>query len=372
VAEETQVQNVAGTPTGVDSGSSVSPGAASTAGSSPVQAGSVGSAGGQGVSGPSSAATGGGASQDAGYQSVRDALATYGYDIRNQYQDDHQALQHLVSLARQAQEQSQLLPYAQQYLQHAPQFQQWLQAQRQQKLAQEQQQQNWWKAPEYDPSWQNKIVRDPQTGELKTLPGSSPDLIQKYLAWADHQRSFLDKFSQDPISAIRPGIEQLVQEQAAKIVQQQLHHYQEQTLARQVLNQHAEWMYERGQDGNVRLSPMGRRYGEYVNQIERAGIMDTQTQNEMAFGLVQRDFLLAKMQAAGQGVQQQTAQAPAPVDPKQAFLAQAAAGASNQPSAPPGNVNGSYKAPNGPSRIGLAEELTKALAAAGIGPGSVI
>lgn len=322
----------------------------------------------------------GSASQDSGYVSVRDALAGYGLDLRQQFQDDHQVLQHLAVLARQAKDQQQLVQYGQQYLQYAPQFRQWLSEQEQKQ--QQQQQQSWWKAPEYDPTWQRRLMRDPQTGEIKALPGEPPDLVQKYLNWVEHQRSFLDKFSQNPIEAIKPGVLELVQQVAGQIVQQHLGQYQEQITAQQILAQNAAWMFEKDQTGNPIysqtghpvLTPLGRQYAQYVQEAQQLGIHDSQSQAKYAMALLRGEVLMARMaqqQQATPGSVQQTQQPP--VDPatavKQQFVNQAAGHASNHVPPPPGNTQGSYQPPNGVSQRGLQELLLQEFAKAGIQPG---
>jgi len=304
------------------------------------------------------------AAQD--YQSVRDALANYGYDVRGQFQDDHAALQHLASLARQAQEQQSLLPYAQQYMQHAAQFQQYLAERQRAAQAAQAAQQSWWTAPEYDPSWQQKLMRDPQTGEIRALPGHDPSIVQKYLAWVDHQRGFLDRFARDPIGSIRPGIEQVVQAIVQQQVQQSLGQYQEQSLASQFLAQNADWLYERGANGapvrdartgRPALSSLGQQFARYVYEAEQMGLMDTASQQRYALGLLQRDYLLATAQ---QGAPAQQPPAGGTAAPPR--FAQAAA-------APAGPANGGYKPPSGASPRGLMEEMMRQFQAAGIQPG---
>jgi hypothetical protein len=315
---------------------------------------------------------------DGGYLSVRDALANYGLDVRQQFQDDHQALQHLVGVAQQWQQAQQMLPYAQQYMRHAGQFQQWM-AQQQQAAQQAQtQQQSWWKAPEYDPSWSQKLMRDPQTGEIKALPGQDPSIVGKYLAWVDHQRGFMDKFAQDPIGAIRPGIEQLVREQAQQLIQQHLGQFQERSLAQQVLQQNADWMYDQSgpinpQTGMPPLTPLGRQYAQYIFRAESMGITNTRDQHEYALGFLQRDYALGQLQGQGQqpgnpSPAQQQPVAPGANAAAQQFLQQARQGAAN-PAAPAQNVNGNYQAPNGLSARGLQEAMLKELQANGIQPG---
>lgn len=311
------------------------------------------------------------AQQEQQAQNVRDVLASYGYDVRNQFQNDHAALQHMAFLARQAQEQQQILPYAQEYMRNAAEFQQW-QQQRQQELARQQQpkQEPWFKAPDYDPSWQQKIYRD-ANGNLQVLPGNDPALINKYTAWVEHQQRFLNNFSKDPVGAIKPGIEEMVQQVAGQMIQQQLARMQEQQFAQTFIERNSEWLHERDAQGNLlqdprtgrpALSSLGRQFAQYVQQAERMGLYDSHTQQQYAMTALQRDFLASRYQQQA-GLSQGEAA-------KQQFLAQAAGQQAAAPAATQANTNGSYQAPNGNSLRGLQELMAREFAAAGIGPGT--
>lgn len=312
-------------------------------------------------------------------QNVRDVLAQLGVPAQ-QFPSDHAALQYLVAQTQQAQQLQGLVPYAQQYMQHAGQFQQWMAQQRQAQLAQQQaQQQKWWEAPEYDPSWAQKIGRD-AAGNLTVLGGNDPAILQKYMKWVDHQQQFLNKFSQDPLGAIKPGIEQLIEQKAQALFQQQYAQIQEQQVAQSFLQQNSTWLHERDAQGNLvadprtggpMLSGLGRQFAHYVQEAESIGLRDSRSQERYAMALLKSDYYAAKM-AAGAGGQQAAQPGAAPADAlKNQFIQQAAGTAAlvgqpvGQPAAP--TVN-----PQGMSSRGLAELMAKEFAAAGIQPGSVL
>lgn len=310
--------------------------------------------------------------------SVRDALANYGLDLRGQFQDDHAALQYMALQMRQAQQAQQLAQYGQLYVQHADQFQRFL-TQQQEEQRRQQQQPGWWNAPQYDPTWSQKIMRDPTTGELRAVPGAPPDTVQKYLQWVEHQKTFLDRFSQDPIGAIRPGIEEVVQQVAQRMLQQQMYVQQDQQVANEFLRQNADWLYAKDQSGQVLANPQtgqpmlseyGRRFAYYVNEAEQMGLSDSSRQQQYAMRSLQRDYLMQIYQQQGQ--QQQQVQAPSPQQQaNQQFLQQAAArNGVGGPVPPAGNVQGSV--PVQPSQRGLEEMLARNLAAAGFGPGQTL
>jgi hypothetical protein len=310
-------------------------------------------------------------------QTVRDVLATMGLQA-GQFGSDQAALQYLVAQAQQAQQLQQLVPYAQQYMQHAGQFQQWM-AQQQLHVQQQQQaqQQKWWEAPEYDPSWAQKIVRD-QAGNLTVLPGNDPSIIQKYMKWAEHQTQFLNKFSQDPLGAIKPGIEQLIEQKAQQLFQQQYAQIQEQQTATTFLNQNSGWLHERDATGNLvpdprtgqpMLSGMGRVFAQFVQEAEGLGLRDSYSQQRYAMAQLKAAYLESKFQQQPQAAGAQPGQ-PNPADAlKQQFL-QTAAGGAAQAGQPVGQAAAHQIPAQTMSSRGLAELMAREFAAAGIQPGS--
>lgn len=219
--------------------------------------------------------------------------------------DDHAALQQLVLQARQNAQLQQMAQYGQIYMQHAGQFQQW-QAQ-QQEAAQRQQQQEaqWFKAPEWNPAWRSMITKDPTTGELKAAPGAPPDIVQKYLNAVNHQGEFLERFSFDPMGAIRPGIEQIATQIAQQMVQQHLGGYQQQVFADSFIQQNSDWLHAKDAQGQVMRNPQngqpllsewGQRFRNYAGQAAQMGLRGDQALSQYALGMVQRDFAMQQMQ----------------------------------------------------------------------------
>lgn len=304
--------------------------------------------------------------------SIRDILATFGYQGASQYQSDIDALR---AAAQAAQSSQQYNHYVNEYIQNAGAFRQWQDAQRQaQQQSLHQQQPSWWKAPEFDPSWQQKIYRD-QQGNLQVLPGADPSIIQKYNAWVDHQQRFLNDFSRDPINSIKPGIEQIVQQAAGSLFQNYIAQIQEQAVAANFIQQNSEWLHERDANGNVlmdqrsgrpALSGLGRQFANYVREAESFGLNDSNSQQKYAMAALQRDFLIAKMQ-------QQPNNNGTGIDPtssiKQNYLQQAAGLPNNTPATPPQNTNGNYQtAQSSPVRV-LQEMLSREFASNGMNPG---
>jgi hypothetical protein len=319
------------------------------------------------------------------YVSVREALAGYGLDLRSQFPDDHQALQHLIGQVRAAEQNRQMAQYGELYVQHAGPFQQWMREQQQAQAAAAQKQAEWFKAPEYDARWESQLTRDPATGEIRAVPGAPPDLVQKYAAWRDHQRSFLDKFSRDPIGSIRPGIEQVVDQLVQQRVQQHLGQYQERSAAQSFIQENSRWLHARDADGGVlrdertgapQLSPLGQRFAAYVGEAQQLGLAGTPAQSKYAMAMVQRDYLAAQAQAGATPPPAAPAAPAAPADPnaaaKAAFLRQAGAGAGGTPAVAPApqNTNGQPPAATGPRA--LSQRLMAAMTSNGFAPGQTV
>jgi hypothetical protein len=234
--------------------------------------------------------------------SVRDAAKNYGYDLST-YQDDQTALQALVQRARSAEQATELARYGQQYLQHQTQFQDYLKQRQEEEAKKAQAQpQSWWKAPEFDPRWRNMVRRDEATGNLVAAPGAPPDIVQRYLTAVDHQQQFLDKFTFDPLGAIKPGVEEVARQVAAQLIQQHLGGYASTQQAQDYVRQNAAWLFQRdpqgqpvyGQNGQPQLSPAGRLFGQYVQQAVDMGIQGESARAHYARGMVERDLLVSQ------------------------------------------------------------------------------
>lgn len=354
---------------------------------SPASSGSQGSSGlastpstpGAGASGAPGAATA------AEWVGIRDALKGMGLDLGAQYKDDNAALAGLAAAYRERAELQQLAGYGRQFLPHAEKFNAWMRQEQERAQAAEAAKQQWWKAPEFDPTWRSKIVRDPVTGQLKTVGDADPSIVGKYQTAADHQQAFLDKFTFNPIEAIKPGIEQVARTIAQELIQQHLGGYQEKVSAGQFIQANSEWLHARDQQGNVVRDPMtgvpqlsewGRRFAGYVQEAAQMGLNTTESQQRYAMRGVQNDYLMAKLQ--GQTTQQTTTAAGDAA--KQQFLAAAAgnrgatgpgaavAGVPSNPNAPPTTQN--QPLVNG--QRGLQDLLLRNMAAAGFNPGQVV
>ncbi len=324
----------------------------------------VGEGGGAGQS----AGGGGGAGQSAqAWASIRDAAREMGYDL-SRYQDDRSALGALVQRAQAAEQASELARYGQYFLEHRQQFEQWRGEQEKAKAAQAAAAEtSWWKAPEYDPRWRQMVQKDPVTGKLVAAEGAPPDVVQKYLTAVQHQQEFLDKFTFDPIGAVKPGIEEVARQIALQVVQQHLGGYSDTQHAQTYIQQNSSWLHERDASGNLvgdqqgrpQLSQAGQRFLAHFEQGVRMGIQGEQQRASYARAMVEREFAVAAYQQS----QQRAAQVTQGEQQKQALVNRGAGtgGAAHVPAAG-GSTGGRVQN----SGLPLEERLRQNLASAGV------
>lgn len=298
---------------------------------------------------------------------LREALSPhFGDQALSQFQDDQTLLSHLVSAYQQAQNANRLAPYGEMYLQHADKFQSWLKQEQEREQAAQAQQQSWWKAPEYNPAWINMVEKDEQ-GNLRAKPGYPPDIPQKLLTALDHQKTFLNDFSFNPIEKLKPGIMEIAKQVAQEMVQQHLGGYQEEVFANNFVQQNSAWLHQRDQAGNVlfdqrtgkpALTAEGQRFARYANQAQQMGISNVEAQRDYAFGMTQRDIALAQLQAGGNAANGQAA--------NRRFLDQRNP---NQSGVQPANGQKPAKPPIGTGARNLSRRMMEAMQEEGIQPG---
>jgi hypothetical protein len=315
------------------------------------------------------------------YESVRDVLARAG--VREQFADDNAAVQALISRYHQAEQLQQLAAYGQEYVQHAGEFGQYLAQRREEAARRAAAEQAWFKPPEYDPRWADYLQRNPQTGRLEAAEGAPPGVVEKYHAWAQHQRGFLDRFSQDPIGAIKPGLEQTIEAVARRMLDERVGQLRAEQEAATIIARNNDWLVAADpQTGRKQMTPQGVQFYKYVGYLTERGMTDARDQEAVAKALVTGEMALAQLaqlragQAPPGGVAGVTPPGqhalPQQLDPRAAFLAQAQArgptpGAA--PMIPPGNVQGAA-VPQGPlGARALAQEMLADLTANGFRQG---
>jgi hypothetical protein len=284
-----------------------------------------------------------------------------------QFQNGNQALQHLVEAARQRDE---LSRWRSQFEPHLGQFQQFMGQQQRAAAEQRQKANQWFNAPEYNPDWSRMVQRDAQ-GNLVAAPGAPQGVVEKYLQAMQHSRGFLEKFSFDPIGAIRPGIEQVVKEIASQLVQQNLGGYAEQNEAQNFVQQNRTWLF----DQSGQPTQWHGVFAGAVREAEQLGVRSVQGQQQYAMKAVQHAYAVSEWQrlngtqaaqpAAAQQLTQNQQQ-------KNAFLQQTQQNAA----LPPGNPGAAHqpaaqlpaqpRSANGDHRNRIARMALANAAAAGI------
>jgi hypothetical protein len=332
---------------------------------------------------------------------VREAIARYGYDAQG-YTNDAEAIRDLVAKAQQSQQLQQMAQYGNQYLQHAGDFNNWLKEKQAAEAAKAAPaQESWWKAPEFDPEWRSKVVRD-SNGNLTTLPGAPPDLINKYSSAIEHRDKFLEQFAFDPVGAIKPGIEEVAKGLIEKILGERDNQQQVQTFAKDYITQNSSWLHQRDQQGKLvydratgkpALAPYGKAFAHYVQQAAATGISNENQRASYAASMVQRDYLkhqaqreaqqnaqyrdyyhqsMMQQQAAQQQAAQQAAQRQQGEQQKQQFVQQAPARQGNALSRI-GNSDAAALSSSGAVKnkaLNLAQRMRQSLEANGVSEGS--
>lgn len=233
------------------------------------------------------------------------------------YADDEAALR---AIQQQLSESRNLQPFAQLGQQAMPQwgeFQRWQAEQKQAQQAAEAKKAQWWTSPEWDPQWTNCVDVDPQTGEMRPKPGYAPDLPAKILAYRSFQREKIDSFMKNPVEMMRPGLEQMIQQEAQKLIKQEMGGYQQNQVAKQLIEQDSSWIFEHdqnknkmhGPDGAPLLSVAGSYYKQKVIDLEANGMSDPKMVHDTAKQLT-HGYLMQQV-AAGKPVTAPAAAAPA-------------------------------------------------------------
>lgn len=192
---------------------------------------------------------------------------------------------------------------------------------------------------DFNPEWLKIVQLDPQTGKYVVPWGYDPSIgpkVDQYVSW---RKEAFEKFLADPMSMLEKGIVPLIQQEAAKLAQQQVGGYADQQFAVSYV-QSQPWMFQKNEQGQQLqdpvsgqplLTPMGLKFRQYVQVAERQGIRDIRQQATWATAMVERDAAIWQLQQISAGGQQAVAGAagggnpPAAGTPAQTNAAQQAA-----------------------------------------------
>lgn len=221
---------------------------------------------------------------------------------------------------RQLQQYQSVVPYAQEYLKNQKDFEAWRKAQAEASQPKPAEAPKWWSPPQVKDTWKSYIVRDPQTGKEIISPDAPFEAQQALREYQSYTADFARKLVTDPENTLKPFIEQIAQQKAQELVQQNLSQYQSQNYVQDLERQNADWLYD--QQGNV--SREGQAIQAYIAQAAEIGIQNPQARWQYATGMLQRDLLnlrYQQMQAhaaqgmAGAVAPQPAAPVAAPADP---------------------------------------------------------
>ncbi len=192
-----------------------------------------------------------------------------------------------------------------------------------------------WQKPEYDPSWRQMIEPD-GFGGVRVKPGYPPDVLHKLRAYEGWQQQTLQKLLDNPIETLKPALLELIGPMIAQANQQAIQGYQNQTVGKAIIDANRSWLYETDPFGRQQLTPQGKVYQHYVQQLYNQGWTDPQAAHQIAYNAAMGE--LARYQfIAQQRAQQQSAQGqPPPQNPAFAF-ANVAFGPAQQPQGPANN-----------------------------------
>jgi hypothetical protein len=221
----------------------------------------------------------------------------------------YQSMQGYQQAQQQLRQYQDVMPATMEYMQNRQRYQEWQNAQQaQQTKAPEQP--KWWNPPQVKDTWRNYIVRDPQTGREVIDPNAPLEAKMALQEYQTYTADFAKRFVTNPEDTLKPFIEQIAQQKAQELVQQQLGQYTAQNYVSSLEQQNADWLY----DARGQVSPEGRAIQGYIEQAAKSGIASPDARWQYATSMLERDLLNLRYQQMMAGMQQQASpmeQAPA-------------------------------------------------------------
>lgn len=209
------------------------------------------------------------------------------------YQQEQQAT-HALS------QYQQVMPIAQEYLQNRTQYEQWKASLNQQQVPVQQQpvatpqpeNKSWWDPPALKDSHRRYIVKD-ENGRDMISPDAPLDAKAAIQDHFDYRANFAEKFLSNPQEALGPMVQQMAQEQANSIVQEQIQVAAQQHYVSQVEQSNRDWLYDA--DGNV--SKEGIVTKNAIEQATQLGITDPEARWQFALQAVEADLMRRTLEA---------------------------------------------------------------------------
>lgn len=215
------------------------------------------------------------ASEELSHTAFMEMLSdVYGYDVRKKYKNDAEAVKGLVEAAKSFGKRLDDAEYGRQYREHEAAFRQW----QQQQHSQPQQQQYY--PPQPQPAtnqpvtldqaelWMQQVTRDPESGELKAVPGAAPGVVQQVQEYNRRIKQTAHALAYEPDKFIAPYIApylQQIEQKVQSLVEQTSTQSREQAIAENWVKQNSSWMFLDG-DENKGYTLQGLTFREQYLQ----------------------------------------------------------------------------------------------------------
>lgn len=216
----------------------------------------------------------------------------------------YQSMQGYQQAQQQLRQYQDVMPATMEYLQNRQRYQEWLNSQQAPKP---QEQAKWWNPPQVKDTWKAYIVRDPETGREVIDPNAPLEAKMALQEYQTYTADFAKRFVTNPEDTLKPFIEQVAQQKAQELVQQQLGQYTAQNYVQSLEQQNADWLY----DANGQVSPEGQAIQAYIEQAAQAGIASPHARWQFATSMLERDLLNLRYQQLSAS----PPQAPPPAEP---------------------------------------------------------
>lgn len=173
----------------------------------------------------------------------------------------------------------------------------------------------WWDPPKVKESYKQYLTRD-ENGREVISPDAPLDAKAALQDYQSYRAEFAKKFLENPEQALGPMVEKVAAQRAQAIVGQQIQRMRDESYVQSLEKENADWLYD--QQGNV--SAEGLAVQKYIQDAKQLGINGAQARWDYATRMVERDLLIANMQAPQQPHMQAPVapQPPAPPAPSPA------------------------------------------------------
>ena len=144
-------------------------------------------------------------------------------------------------------------------------------------VAEEPEQPKWWNPPQVRDSYKRYLVRD-ESGREVIAQDAPLEAKHELFEYQQYKAEFAQKFLADPESALGPMVEQIAQQKAREIVDNQFTDYGNQQYVSTLEEENRDWLFT--EDGQP--SQEGIAVQRYIAQAAQLGIQNPQARWEYA------------------------------------------------------------------------------------------